>query len=289
MTALEVVLVICGIICVIVSFILGDREQRQEQKTTGEVSVDLTQQQKELIKQQVNEVIDEELQNLGEKTEASLDKISNTKILEMNEYAETIMGEINRNHNETVFLYDMLNEKAKEVKSTVKNVNMAKRQVEKIQAEVTVSATEQENPMEGIEYMNGNEVQEKAARDDAKERLAQLVNKSNEKIRQSDNKRKRNVQAENLDTIVKAEKKSAAAKKKSVKKEESTEEKATPLQETHSEPAQMSIQFDKNTNNNEKILELYRLGMNNKEIAKELNLGVGEVKLVIDLYNSGNA
>jgi hypothetical protein len=289
MTALEVVLVICGIICVIVSFILGDREQRQEQKTTGEVSVDLTQQQKELIKQQVNEVIDEELQNLGEKTEASLDKISNTKILEMNEYAETIMGEINRNHNETVFLYDMLNEKAKEVKSTVKNVNMAKRQVEKIQAEVTVSATEQENPMEGIEYMNGNEVQEKAARDDAKERLAQLVNKSNEKIRQSDNKRKRNVQAENLDTIVKAEKKSAAAKKKSVKKEESTEEKATPLQETHSEPAQMSIQFDKSTNNNEKILELYRLGMNNKEIAKELNLGVGEVKLVIDLYNSGNA
>ncbi|MFQ7394115.1 MAG: DUF6115 domain-containing protein [Lachnospira eligens] len=31
-------------------------------------------------------------------------------MLEMNEYAESVLGEINRNHNEAV-LYDMLNEK----------------------------------------------------------------------------------------------------------------------------------------------------------------------------------
>ena len=65
-----------------------------------------------------------------------IDRISNTKILEMNEYAENVLGQINRNHNETVFLYDMLNDKAKEVKTTVKDVNTTKRQVERIQAEV---------------------------------------------------------------------------------------------------------------------------------------------------------
>lgn len=34
-------------------------------------------------------------------------------MLEMNEYSDTILQEINRNHNEVMFLYDMLNEKKK--------------------------------------------------------------------------------------------------------------------------------------------------------------------------------
>ena len=41
---------------------------------------------------------------------------------------------------------------------------------------------------------------------------------------------------------------------------------------------------DKNENKNDKILSLYETGMSNKDIAKTLGLGVGEVKLVVDLY-----
>ncbi len=37
-------------------------------------------------------------------------------------------------------------------------------------------------------------------------------------------------------------------------------------------------------NNNQKIIELHEQGKSTVDIAKELNLGVGEVKLVIDLY-----
>ena len=37
-------------------------------------------------------------------------------------------------------------------------------------------------------------------------------------------------------------------------------------------------------NNNDKILRLYKEGMSNVDIAKELGLGVGEVKLVINLF-----
>ncbi|MBQ7833104.1 MAG: helix-turn-helix domain-containing protein [Lachnospiraceae bacterium] len=37
-------------------------------------------------------------------------------------------------------------------------------------------------------------------------------------------------------------------------------------------------------NHNEKILALHNEGKSNVAIAKELGLGVGEVKLVIDLY-----
>lgn len=39
-------------------------------------------------------------------------------------------------------------------------------------------------------------------------------------------------------------------------------------------------------NNNERILELYNQGKSKVAIAKELGLGVGEVKLVIDLFRN---
>ena len=39
-------------------------------------------------------------------------------------------------------------------------------------------------------------------------------------------------------------------------------------------------------NNNEKILALHRQGKSRVAIAKELGLGVGEVKLVLDLYQN---
>lgn len=39
-------------------------------------------------------------------------------------------------------------------------------------------------------------------------------------------------------------------------------------------------------NYNDRVLELYKSGKSNVAIARELNLGVGEVKLVIDLYKN---
>ena len=47
---------------------------------------------------------------------------------------------------------------------------------------------------------------------------------------------------------------------------------------------QFSSQRDNGINSNERILELHKAGKSNMAIAKELGLGIGEVKLVIDLY-----
>ena len=49
-----------------------------------------------------------------------------------------------------------------------------------------------------------------------------------------------------------------------------------------------NVQFEAGETNNQKILKLNELGVPVKDIAKQLNLGVGEVKLVIDLYKGGN-
>ena len=245
MNAIEVFLIIAGIICVIVSVVMNFSEQSE--KTENIIPTDLTDEQKNKIKQQVDGIIENQVNGLSEKTEAALDKISNTKILEMNEYAESVLGEINRNHNETVFLYDMLNEKAKEIKTTVKDVNNAKKQVEKIHAEVkesddiVVNVHDKTDDDAKTAYENDGYT-DKDTKDIAKERLTALVKKNDDKIKSSDGRKKVNRQAEKL-------------------------------------APEMS--------NNEKILKLNEKGITVKEIAKQLNLGIGEVKLVIDLYKGG--
>lgn len=241
MNAIEIFLIVAGIICVIVSVVMNFLDQSDKKEVT--VSTDLTDEQKNKIKQQIDTIIDDQVNGLSEKTEAALDKISNTKILEMNEYAESVLGEINRNHNETVFLYDMLNEKAKEIKTTVKDANNTKRQVEKIHAEVKASDdVPADNNTDAVNESKKQEKDSMDTKDIAKERLTALNKKNNEKIKSSEGKRKVNRQVEKLDPDM---------------------------------------------SSNEKILKLNEMGVSVKEIAKQLNLGIGEVKLVIDLYKGG--
>ena len=241
MNAIEIFLIVAGIICVIVSVVMNFSDQSDKKEVT--VSTDLTDEQKNKIKQQIDTIIDDQVNGLSEKTEAALDKISNTKILEMNEYAESVLGEINRNHNETVFLYDMLNEKAKEIKTTVKDANNTKRQVEKIHAEVKASDdVPADNNTDAVNESKKQEKDSMDTKDIAKERLTALNKKNNEKIKSSEGKRKVNRQVEKLDPDM---------------------------------------------SSNEKILKLNEMGVSVKGIAKQLNLGIGEVKLVIDLYKGG--
>ena len=305
MVAIEIILIIVGIICVIVSLVMNF--DNKEDNTGSDIPSELSEEQKNKIKQQIDKMIDEQISGVAEKTEASLDKISNTKILEMNEYAESVLGEINRNHNETVFLYDMLNEKAKEIKSTVKDVNNTKRQVEKIHAEVKNSeenaVCEPDRTDDGKEpAYEQAEHSDKNTKDIAKERLAALVKKSNERARTEDGTPKRNVQAEKLEnkttakttTAKTATDKTTTAKKTETKQpakkttKQTTKQSAGKVQNTEKNTDAADIQLDPGLTNNEKILKLDSMGASVKDIAKQLNLGVGEVKLVIDLYKGGN-
>ena len=352
MTTFEVILLLCGVVCFVISFIMGDSDKNKE---TGDIITSkLTEEQKSEIRRQINEIVEEEVQNASEKTEVSLDRISNTKILEMNEYAENILGQINRNHNETVFLYDMLNDKAKEVKTTVKDVNATKRQVEKIQAEVAAAdaeisqrtdnsvnnapdtkASDKDFKMmtpELVKEVKASDVtpdmsdsqtsaaqagssaqtagtkaetqpssrktrqttkkaaDEKydagASRNIAKERLRRVVAKDTEEVSKTANQRNLSEEDRMDAAIIKASDTREKAVKTRQTSKKTTKKTQTAKAEPPKEVADMNIQFEKGSNNNEMILKMYKDGKTNKEIAKELNLGVGEVKLVIDLYNS---
>ncbi len=231
MAALQVVLIVCGIICIILSFIIDNKQESEPISIS--IPDHLTEDQKKLIKQRVDEVVNTQIGDLGERTEAALDKISNTKILEMNEYAQTVLDEINKSHNEIVFLYDMLNEKAKEVKMTVKDVNVAKMQVEKIREEAVPND------------------------------LSMIANDNSEMVfgeESSDNSDNSQSEIERLENHISLG--------------------IVPQNESFSDDNDTML------SKNEAILRLYKEGRDAREIARTLNLGTGEVKLVLDLYNS---
>lgn len=286
MTAFEVVLLLCGIICVAVSFIMGDSKE----KNTDDKDYDanLTEEQKEDIRRQVTDIIDEEMLNASEKTEVSLDKISNTKILEMNEYADNILGEINRNHNEAVFLYDMLNDKAKEVKSTVKDVNVTKKQVEKIQAEVTSAAA---NPEEDNAYADksGDKSQRRSEHEfrsmtpEIVREIDMPVTSEYDDSQENDSYGTGGADINDGMDMVSPQELMAVSQMLGQDMQQNIQQN---IQTVSAQDNGMHDNGTHGLNRNDEILSMYESGMDSRQIAKEFNLGIGEVRLVIDLYKS---
>lgn len=262
MTALEIVMLIIGILCFCISFLLTKDDEEPVAKRTVNVKPELSKEQVELIKKQVEDVVNNHVSMLEETTEASLDKISNTKILEMNEYVDAVMNEINKNHNETVFMYDMLNEKAKEVKNLVKEVNDVNNKMEATGGSLKVDAESLEILLKEAEKtVREMDIAIKAA---YKTKAALDIQVSEQPEKQA------------LDNIITPQ----FFELKETPQNESNENVGETSYMAKAEPESIVM-----SNSNEQILFLHSQGKSNLEIAKTLNLGMGEVKLVIDLFN----
>ena len=133
MGIMEVVLLIIGGIIFILSFILpASKEGKQEEnrELVREEIRELADNEISGIKSRVDGVVDETVGYVMEKTERSLERISNEKIMAINEYSDTVLEEINKNHQEVMFLYDMLNDKHNHLKKVISEVNQTVKEAE---------------------------------------------------------------------------------------------------------------------------------------------------------------
>lgn len=330
MNWMEAVLLILGIGAFAASFIIPEKKSKDSEKTQEidvEVIRKLIEKEMEAAKARVSEVVDETLEYAVEKTERAAERISNEKIMAISEYSETVLADMNKTHQEIMFLYDMLNDKHENLKETVKQVDkQAKEAEEKANAAATALAAKEEAsallekqvqmttqavemkmteqakaeptdfvPMESkpIERITLDKIfgetipQEAAAIEPAVIQSSQeetteasWTSAPQQEQKTQDNKTievysfaeqaprverpiKKEAQAAKLEDSVQAMKQQEAQE---MRKEAIASE--TPVQE----------------NNNDKILRMYKEGMSNVDIAKELGLGVGEVKLVINLF-----
>ena len=258
MTGMEIALLILGILVFIASFIVPEtmKEPGEEgNRISDEKIKEMVDGQIRTAKEQLQDTTDETIQYAMEKAERSLERITNEKITAVSEFSDTVLSDINKNHQEVMFMYDMLHDKQKNLRETViqadKTNAMAKET--KTELELVTKQLQEETKTEEMMQLTSEETT-----DEALENQFETIDLAKEVI----------------------EPKAAKKTRKSSKGVSAKTGKII-------EPVSMPVIGDAKTesiNNNDRILELHKKGKSNIAIAKEMGLGVGEVNLVIDLF-----
>lgn len=126
MSIMEIGLLILGVGIFVASFMIPERKNGAKGDSieiSDELIKKMIDKQMEETKKRLEGVVDETLEYAVEKTERAAERISNEKIMAVNEYSDTVLEEINKNHKEVMFLYDMLNDKHKNITSAAMEVD----------------------------------------------------------------------------------------------------------------------------------------------------------------------
>lgn len=267
MEIMEIILLTAGAIIFILSFFIPERKTEisvQSKDLARDEIAALVGKEMESIRGHVDDVVDEAVTYAMEKTERSLERLSNEKIMAVNEYSDTVLSEIHKNHEEAMFLYDMLNSKHANLKDTVSVINKTVKEAEEAVTGLQKLAPEAMTGLQRLapETVNSSPspvpIAADASRETGQERVKRMRAAATAPIAAEPS-----APADNASAAVRG-------------KQEAAPGRVSFLSETDSN----------GQNNNQRILELYHQGRSKVAIARELGLGVGEVKLVIDLFKN---
>lgn len=282
MGVMEIVLLAAGGIVFVLSFLIPAKKEETGEETIGLAREELralVSEELEAVRGHVDDVVEEAVSYSMEKTERSLERLSNEKIMAVNEYSDTVLAEIHKNHEEVMFLYDMLNDKHNHLKNTVSEVNRTVKEVAetKREAEEVVNTFQRLAPeMIAVNPMAPQfpaPVTPFPMVEPAPLPVAELMPVAEP------------LPLEELLTPISPMPVAAQPGFPGFMQEPaaglpaSVEAFPAPVPASPEQEAE-----EQEWNNNDRILELYRDGKSKVAIARELGLGVGEVQLVIDLY-----
>jgi len=136
MSPIEIALIIIGIIVIIISCVIVDKQSKVQNQMIGKslssFEGTVTEEDKKQLMSKIKDLLTDAREETILKADDTLSKISNEKIMAVNEFSDQIMEKIKRNHEEVVFLYNMLNDKEKELKATVREIDASKKKVQDI-------------------------------------------------------------------------------------------------------------------------------------------------------------
>lgn len=270
----ELILLIFGGVVFTVSFLIPAGRQGNSEKTgtdSKEQIQEIIEREIEQAKTQISDIVDETIHYSMEKTERSMERLTNEKMMAVNEYSDTVLEQINKNHKEAVFLYDMLNDKHENLKTTVSQAVKTAAEVKQTVKDAEITARETKAQAEEIKENLNVSLAASAPEEEfvpihpARVELAVAPEEAGPEAPRKKPGRK---QAEPAAAQEPVKAKKTGRTKKAVKVDLSM----------------ASSRQNDSINNNERILELHKAGKSNMAIARELSLGIGEVKLVIDLF-----
>lgn len=251
MTGIEIALLLIGCVFMAGSFFVSEKLSGTEINRIAELSDN---ELKRIIgkgienaESRIDVVIEDKVEEVSDKVEIALERESNMKIMAINEYSDTVMDSMKKAHDEIMFLYSMLNDKHTEMTSLTSDLQRLAANIRNMQ-ENEQKLSEKRKAAKSTERMNENYL-EKAVT--AKEEAAKEVYEN--------------------------------AVSKTVTSWKETSKEGTAKGVTSKIARETEVQGEA-VNHNDMILALHKEGFSKVEIARKLNLGVGEVSLVIGLY-----
>ncbi len=120
----EIVLIVAGFAAIIIGYLLpAGKEMDEEDRMLMEKEIrELVRREVEDQKETIENMVDDTVDNSLDRTERAMERISNEKLSAIGEYSDTVINDIHKNHDEVMFMYDMLNDKHKNLTSVVTEV-----------------------------------------------------------------------------------------------------------------------------------------------------------------------
>ncbi len=121
LTAIEIIVLILGFFAVCISFFVGNNAKIEQINRT-----DVLDETKEQLKKEMSDYLEEKKEQTISETEEYLNRKSNEKIMEFDEFSSQILEKIDQNHQEVVFMYQMLSDKEEQLKEHLNHTNKKK-------------------------------------------------------------------------------------------------------------------------------------------------------------------
>ena len=325
----EIILVFIGLISVIVGYVMPAGMSRVDGEADAEKARRsvraMVRRSLEEARSEIRERLADTLEETMVKSERSMERITNDRINAISNYADTVLDDIHKNHDEVMFMYDMLSDKHKNLTTLVSDVSKSAEEARQTarDAELTVKATI-ESAKATMETANAAMEDVKAARDELEIALAKSREVSgadpyaHAEVALPDMSRldedwfapfaqdiphidpvqtpARVLQSETPDeteaeSLMAAEMVANALSSKVVPITSGQRHEQKPLTaESASVSGSLAYATEAVPMTRDRqslILEMHQLGRSNVAIARELGVGVGEVRLVIDLFSKG--
>lgn len=281
MTVSVVVMIIIGLILSIASFFISEKISKKEDSfnvdlLTVDENYEFSERELRIIRRKIEDVIANQAKDILYETNESLSNMANEKTLALGDYAVAVCEEIEKNHKEVMFLYSMLDDKQKEIMNTVKAVDEVNREVKdtisKAQKHITVS-------VEDFKTGDGEKENPSEKKLSAIDQLTALSKKKKEMDSVQTHAGETAEEQSMPETVSDEE-----IEKELTATEPSEEQNVNDMFAELDFDEVLEEEFKDSENSNDIILEMHKKGSSIIDIAKQLGLGVGEVKLVIDLY-----
>ena len=140
MTAIEVGLLLIGVVFLIGSFFVTEKLSQSEIGEIAKLSETelqtVIERELEIASAKVSDMVDDSVDLSLNKIQRSLDKETNDKMMAIQEYSDTVLKDLEKTNKEVTFLYSMLGDKHNELQDSIAKMNELTQECDELREQI---------------------------------------------------------------------------------------------------------------------------------------------------------